>query len=174
VGANWQPHPSENFGAHWYVDPDDGQIKSHNMYELLKQPEYLGKDLFQHGPIQRYSVSARGGSGLFRYYAGVSRDDIEGFSGIDNSESWNTQASITVVPMETLNFTVNASRLAGSTRYVGGLMCTLDCFANPVQHRRPAGSGRGGRYLHRAVDGHVGYQVSGIDRRGARKRRTSP
>jgi TonB-linked SusC/RagA family outer membrane protein len=141
VGANWQPHPSENFGLHWYVDPDDGEIKNHNMYELLKQPEYLGKDLFQNGPIQRYSVSARGGSGVFRYYAGVSRDDVEGFSGIDNTESWNTQASITVVPTETLTFTVNASRLAGSTRYVGGLMCTLDCFANPVQHRRIAGEG---------------------------------
>ena len=141
VGVNWQPHPSENFGEHFYVDPVDGLIKSHNMYELLKQPEYLGKDLWQYGPIQRYSLSARGGTSLFRYYAGVSRDDVEGFSGIDYTEGWNAQASITVVPMPSLSFTVNAARLQGSTGYVGGIMCTLDCFANPVQHRRPLGQG---------------------------------
>jgi TonB-dependent SusC/RagA subfamily outer membrane receptor len=157
AGANWQPHPSENFGDHFYLDPADGQIKSHNMYELLKQPEYLGRDLFQYGPIQRYNVSARGGTSLFRYYAGVSRDDIEGFSGIDETESWNAQASVTVVPTETTTFTVNASRLAGSTRNFGA-MCTLDCFAVPLNHRRPLGQGG-------AADIYLGNRDGTEDRR---------
>jgi hypothetical protein len=71
----------------------------------------------------------------------VSRDDTEGFSGIDYTESWNAQASITTVPTENTSITLNAARLAGSTRSVGGLMCTLDCFANPLNARRPLGEG---------------------------------
>lgn len=141
VGSNWQPHPSENFGLHWYRDPDTGEIRNHNMYELLKQPEHLGTDLLQNGQIQRYNLSARGGSSSFRYFAAISRDDIEGFSGIDQTESWNSHASITVVPSENLSITVNASRLVGSTRDAGGLMCSLDCFADPVEDRQVRGQG---------------------------------
>ncbi len=140
-GANWQPHPSENFGLHWYVDPDTNEIVNHNMYELLKQPEHLGRDLWQYGPIKRFNVNARGGSSLIRYFAGVSRDDTEGYSGVDYTESWNAQASITVVPREDLTFNINASRLAGSTRTPGALICSLDCFANPIQARQVRGQG---------------------------------
>ena len=145
-GANWQPHPSENFGLHWYVDPDTGEIRNHNMYEMLKQPDFLGRDMWQYGPIQRFNVNARGGSSLFRYFAGISRDDVEGYSGIDYTESWNTQASITVVPYETLTFTINASRLAGSTRTPGALICSLDCFARPIRDREPLGLGGAADY----------------------------
>ena len=145
-GANWQPHPSENFGLHYYNDPDTGEIVSHNMYEMLKQPDFLGKDLWQYGPIQRFNVNATGGSSLFRYFAGISRDDIEGYSGIDYTESWNSQASITVVPYESLSFTVNASRLAGSTRTPGALICSLDCFARPIRDRQPLGQGGAADY----------------------------
>jgi len=152
-GMNWQPHPSENFGLHWYVDPDSGEIVNHNMYELLKQPEHLGTDLWQNGLIQRYNINARGGTSLFRYFAGVSRDDIEGYSGIDYTESWNAQTSITVVPTEALSFTVNASRLAGSTRTPGALICSLDCFANPIRDRQPLGQGGAADYYLGQRDG---------------------
>ena len=111
------------------------------MYELLKEPEHLGRDLWQYGPIQRYNVNARGGSNVFRYFAGVSRDDVEGYSGVDFTESWNAQASITVVPRDDLTFTLNASRLAGSTRTPGALICSLDCFAAPIEDRLPRGQG---------------------------------
>lgn len=134
-GANWQPHPSRNFGLHWFEEPDTGEITNHNLYELLKQPEHLGRDLFQYGPIQRYSLSARGGSSLFRYYAGISRDDVEGFSGFDYTESWNAQASITAVPVEDLSVTLSMSRVSGSTRDIGTLMCSMDCWANPTRDR---------------------------------------
>ena len=140
-GANWQPHPSENFGLHWYVDPDTGEIRNHNMYEMLKGPDFLGRDLWQYGPIKRFNVNARGGSSLVRYFAGLSRDDIEGYSGVDYTESWNAQASISVVPYESLSLTLNISRLSGSTRTPGALICTLDCFASPIQHRLPLGQG---------------------------------
>jgi TonB-linked SusC/RagA family outer membrane protein len=141
VGLNWQPHPSENFGLHWYVDPVTSEIVNHNIYELVKEPEHLGRDLWQNGPIQRYNINARGGTDLFRYFASISRDDIEGFSRIDYTESWNSQASITVVPYESLSFTLNASRLAGSTRTPGALICSLDCFADPIEDREPRGLG---------------------------------
>ena len=116
------------------------------MYELLKEPEHLGRDLWQYGPIQRFNVNARGGSSLFRYFAGISRDDVEGYSGVDYTESWNSQASITVVPYESLSFTVNASRLAGSTRTPGALICSLDCFARPIRDRQPLGQGGAADY----------------------------
>lgn len=44
------------------------------MYELLKEPEHLGRDLWQYGPIQRYNVNARGGrtcSGISQGSAGT-------------------------------------------------------------------------------------------------------
>jgi TonB-dependent SusC/RagA subfamily outer membrane receptor len=141
VGANWQPHPSDNFGLHWYTDPDTDQIVNHNMYEMLKQPAYLGRDLLQYGQIKRFNISARGGSSVFRYYAGLSRDDTQGFTDINYTESWNAQASISIIPSPDLSFTLNASRLAGSTRDAGGLMCSLDCFARPIRDRKVLGDG---------------------------------
>ena len=80
-GVNWQPHPSENFGLHWYIDPDTGEITNNNMYELIKEPQHLGRDLWQYGPIQRFNANARGGracSGISQGSAGTTPKDTAG------------------------------------------------------------------------------------------------
>jgi TonB-linked SusC/RagA family outer membrane protein len=139
VGANWQPHPAQNFGLHWYRDPVTSEVESHNLYLLLQEPEHFGEPIFQYGPIQRYSVSARGGSDLLRYYAGISRTDEEGFSRIDFAERWNVNSSLTFVPRADLSFTVNAQRITGATGDIGTLQCSLDCWSIPVRDQRTEG-----------------------------------
>ena len=51
-----------------------------------------------------------------------------------------------MVPYESLTFTINASRLAGSTRTPGALICSLDCFARPIRDREPLGLGGAADY----------------------------
>ena len=153
-GANWQPHPSENFGLHWWKDPDTSEIRSYNLYEYLKRPDMLGTDMFTNGAIKRFSLNARGGGSLVRYFAGVSRDDQQGYSGgLDYTEQWSSQASISVVPSETLSFTVNASNLNGSTRVANNLMLILDLVGRPIRDRELLGDGGAADYYLGARDG---------------------
>lgn len=132
VGANWQPHPARNFGLHWWEDPETGEIKAHNLYLLEQEPDRFGKPLYQYGPIQRYNVSARGGSDLFRYYAAVNRRDEEGFSRMDWTERWNVTTSLTIVPTEALTIDLNAQRTTGATRDIGSRTCWWPCWAQPA------------------------------------------
>src|SRR5690606_10081032 len=102
LGFQWQPHPERNFGLQYYDDPETGEIKSHNLYLLEQEPDRFGKPLFQYGPIQRYSLSARGGTDLFRYFASGNRVSEEGFSRADWLKGWGAQVSLTAVPRDEL------------------------------------------------------------------------
>ncbi|MQA91876.1 MAG: SusC/RagA family TonB-linked outer membrane protein [Gemmatimonas sp.] len=132
LGANWQPHPEQNFGLQFYRDPVTDEIRSHNLYALEQSADRFGKPLFQNGPIQRYNASVRGGTDLFRYFASINRTDEEGFSRGDWTEGWRAQVSLTAIPRDGLSFTINSSRSARDTRDMGSVMCSYACWATPV------------------------------------------
>jgi len=115
LGTNWFPDPKGTIPDGYYTQ--NGVILSHNLYE--RESDFLGRDFFQKGPIRKYSLSARGGTGLIQYYASLNRDEEEGFVAWNTDERTNARTSLTVLPSTGLSISLNASTLQGANRSAG-------------------------------------------------------
>ncbi len=114
-GANWFANPS---GRLWtnYAPDGDGNIVTENFDEL--QARY-GKDIFQTGHLQNYTLSLGGGSPLFRYHASGSIDDNDGVEPVNRQRNYNARASLGIYPSDKIDVQTNVAYITGKTDLAG-------------------------------------------------------
>ena len=122
LGMNWIPNPEDEFNTPriWGRDRDGNLISMH-LYTLEEQRGIFGGPLFQNGPIQRYSISATGGTDQIQYFASVNRSDLEGFVPWNTDERTSARLNLTTTIGETLTLDLQSSYLKGDTRHPGWL-----------------------------------------------------
>ena len=122
LGVNWIPNPEDEFNTPrvWGRDRDGNLISMH-LYTLEEQRGIFGDRLFQNGPIQRYSISATGGTDQLQYFASVNRSDLEGFVPWNTDQRTSARLNLTTTIRETLTLDLQSSYLKGDTRHPGWL-----------------------------------------------------
>ena len=80
-----------------------------------------GGPLFQDGLIQRYSLSARGGSDELQYFASVNRVDSEGFVAWNTDVQTSGRLNVTTTIGDNLSIDLSSSYLKRDTRHPGNL-----------------------------------------------------
>ena len=120
LGVNWIPDPESEFNTpRIWGKNSAGELISLHLYSL--ETERNGEPLFQNGPIQRYSLSANGGTDNLQYFASVNRSDLEGFVNWNTDEQTSGRLNVTATVSETLRLDLQSSYLKGSTRHPGNL-----------------------------------------------------
>ena len=98
--------------------------------------------MFEYGRIQRYNLSARGGTDLLRYFASFGHNDVEGSTPIDWDIRTSGRLSLSVVPNEQLSIDVNVAIVNGETRLATDWWTNF-IYSNPATITTPL---RGLRY----------------------------
>ncbi len=149
LGANWIPDPGGEFPVHWGIN-SDGELITFGTSLYNVETERRGEPWFQYGPIQRYNLSVRGGSDLFRYFASFNHSDTEGFVDWNWDKRSSGRMNLSSNLAENLSADLNASYMLGTTRHPGaiwsefirGTVLTAADFGGREDHRR--GFGRRG------------------------------
>ena len=118
VGANWAIDPENEFPTLFGRGPT-GDLITMNLYRA--EIERFGEPPFGYGPMQRYSLSVRGGTELFRYFGSVNRSDLEGFVDWNWDERTAGRVNLSVTPSEQVNIDLNMSVTTGETRHPGNI-----------------------------------------------------
>ena len=144
-GASWLWDPEGRTGQRFMPDPArPGQVLGFNVYR--NEIENGGGPIFGYGPMQNYSVSARGGTNAVRYFVSGTRNDDVGVV------AWNTdvqnalRANLETELSKTLQLRIGTAFIAGQTRLAQGAIA-IDPFSNLVWSNP--------RFL---VDGRRGFQ----------------
>jgi len=118
LGVNWIPDPGGEFPVHWGVNRAGDLITfGTSLYNV--ETERRGEPWFQYGPIQKYGLSVRGGTDLYRYFASFNHSDTEGFVDWNWDRRSSGRINLTSNFTEKLSADLSASYLLGSTRHPG-------------------------------------------------------
>ena len=75
VGTTWMPEAREWFGRKWIKRPN-GDLEFVYLYDI--ESERMGMDYVTYGLNQYYTISARGGTDMFRFNASFNTDSEDG------------------------------------------------------------------------------------------------
>jgi len=136
-GTTWLQDASEKIGTAWGIDPETNEILSFNIWDAEKA---AGRQFFDYGHLQAYSLSMRGGTDNIRYYVSADIDDNVGIVDYNWDEGLSTRANLTIIPSP--QFTLDIS-----TGYVGGTTSFMQQFTGygvweQAQWANPVGQGR--------------------------------
>ncbi len=118
LGLNYMTDPHGKIWINYDRTPSGNLLQMH-MLDAYKARN--GEDLFRYGALQEYSLSARGGTEVFRYFASFNRNDQDGIV------SWNTdlrqtaRVNLDMTVNDRLSILLNGSMMSGETRLVGDL-----------------------------------------------------
>ena len=136
LGVSYMPNPNEEFGRIYGTHPTSGELLSFELYKL--EEETRGKAWFTHGPMQRYSLSVRGGTEAVRYFASVNRSDETGYVDWNWAKNSSGRLSITANLSETLSVDLSAMTLHGTSRHPGRIWAEF-VRARPARDLRSGG-----------------------------------
>jgi TonB-linked SusC/RagA family outer membrane protein len=136
-GTTWLMNASEKIGTSWARDPDTGEYISMNIWEEEKA---AGRQFFDMGHLQSYSVSMRGGTDAVRYYLSADFDDNEGIVDYNTDRGLSTRANVTVIPSSTVTLDVSTGYVSGLTslmqQYTGYGVWEQAQWSNPLGRNR--------------------------------------
>lgn len=113
-GAAWLSDVSgkvgESFGRN-----TAGDIISFNIYEAEKA---AGRNHFQTGKLQSYTVSMRGGTERLRYYLSGDFGDDEGIVSYNWKRQNNLRSNLTILPSDDITVDVSLGYITGKTSFM--------------------------------------------------------
>jgi TonB-dependent starch-binding outer membrane protein SusC len=130
-------NPAEKIGTSWGRDPETGQVLSFNIWEAEKA---AGRQFFDHGHLQSYSLGMRGGTDAIRYYLAADVDDNVGIVDYSWDRGLSTRANVTIIPSTKLTMDVSTGYVSGTTsfmqQYTGYGVWEQAQWSNPVGQSR--------------------------------------
>ena len=120
LGVNYMQDPHGKIWTNWATHPDTGELLSMHMLDVYKSRN-AGEDLFRYGALQEYSLSARGGTDLFRYFAAFNRNDQDGIVSWNWDQRSTGRVNLDITPNDQLTIGLSGSMMSGDTRFVGDL-----------------------------------------------------
>jgi TonB-dependent SusC/RagA subfamily outer membrane receptor len=136
-GTTFLMNPSEKIGTSWGRDPATGQVLSFNIWDA---EQAAGRQFFDYGRLQAYSVSMRGGTDAVRYYLSADVDDNTGIVDYNWDQGYSTRANITVVPSPKFTLDVSTGYISGTTsfmqQYTGYGVWEQAQWSNPLGQTR--------------------------------------
>ncbi len=119
LGTVWFRNPLEELPTNFGTHPTTGQVLSHHLYQ---QELDLGNGpIFDYGLLQRYNISAQGGSDVFRYFASINRNNDSGILPTSWDRRTRSRVALTVVASDQLTLDLDASYLSGETGKAGNI-----------------------------------------------------
>ena len=118
-GTTWFRDPLGELPTNYGTSPTTGELISHHLYQ---QELDLGNGpIFDYGLLQRYNLSAQGGSDLFRYYASINRNSDSGILPTSSDRRTRSRVALSIVATEALTIDLDASYLSGETERAGNI-----------------------------------------------------
>ncbi|MQA92639.1 MAG: TonB-dependent receptor [Gemmatimonas sp.] len=114
-GTSWLQDASEKIGTSWGRDPDTGEVLSFNIWDAEKA---AGRQFFDSGHLQSYSVSMRGGTDAIRYYVSADLDDNVGIVDYNWDEGLSTRANLTIIPSSTITMDLSTGYVGATTSFM--------------------------------------------------------
>jgi TonB-dependent SusC/RagA subfamily outer membrane receptor len=113
-GQTWLPDIAGKVGESFGRDAA-GNIISFNIYEHEKA---AGRDHFQTGQLQSYTLSMRGGTDLLRYYLSADYGDDSGIVDYNWKKQTNLRSNLTVLPSDQFEVNVSLGYITGQTSFM--------------------------------------------------------
>ncbi len=113
-GTTWLRDLSRMVGDAWGRDEQGNPIS----FNILQAEREAGRKHFQHGHLQSYTASMRGGSDAVRYYLSGDFDNNVGIVDYNWQKQTNLRANITVLPSENVTLDVSAGYIDGETSFM--------------------------------------------------------
>ncbi len=136
-GATWLMDASEKIGTSWGRDPETGEVLSFNIWDA---EEAAGRQFFDYGHLQTYSLSMRGGTEAIRYYLATDVDDNSGIVDYNWDRGLSTRANVTIVPSSKVTLDVSTGYVSSLTsfmqQYRGYGVWEQAQWANPIGQDR--------------------------------------
>ncbi|MQA93035.1 MAG: TonB-dependent receptor plug domain-containing protein, partial [Gemmatimonas sp.] len=111
-GAQWLQNPKGRIPDGIARDPETGEVARFHIWE---QEKAAGRDPFQTGHVQAYTLGLRGGTDQVRYYVSGQWDREEGMFSYNWSDGYSVRSNVNVVLGETWTADVSVGFLSGST-----------------------------------------------------------
>ena len=119
LGASWLAKPQEKIGPYWGTNPQTrAVIGPLNLLQMEEQR--FGKTHLQYGPMQRYDLSARGGTEFVRYFASLRRSDQEGVVSWNDQRDTSGRMNLDLTPHERVNVQLSGSLMSGAVQDSNG------------------------------------------------------
>jgi TonB-dependent SusC/RagA subfamily outer membrane receptor len=136
-GTTWLMNASDKIGTSWGRDPDTGLVHSFNIWEAEKA---AGRQFFDYGHLQAYTVSMRGGTDAVRYYLSADVDDNTGIVDYNWDRGVSTRANVTIIPSPQFTLDVSTGYVGGTTsfmqQYTGYGVWEQAQWSNPLGQER--------------------------------------
>ncbi|MCH7857739.1 MAG: TonB-dependent receptor [Gemmatimonadetes bacterium] len=114
TGQTWLNDVSGKVGESFGRDAD-GNIISFNIYEVEKA---AGRNHFQTGLLQSYTLSMRGGTDRLRYYLSADYGDDEGIVSYNWKKQTNLRSNLTILPSDQFTVNVSLGYITGRTSFM--------------------------------------------------------
>jgi TonB-linked SusC/RagA family outer membrane protein len=147
-GANWLANPEGRLYTNWGPDARTGEIVPIDIYELEKSgantEDGVGRDIFQTGHLQEYTLNVSGGNEIARYYVAGSWENNNGIEPNNELDQYSGRVNVSVAPHHTLDLSANAGYVKGRTDLSiesgGGGITWSTFFASPTKLYNEDGS----------------------------------
>ena len=113
-GATWLNDVSGKVGKSFGRDAN-GDIISFNIYEAEKA---AGRNHFQTGQLQTYTLSMRGGTERLRYYLSADYGDDAGIVDYNWKKQTNLRSNLTILPSDQFTVNVSLGYITGQTSFM--------------------------------------------------------
>jgi TonB-linked SusC/RagA family outer membrane protein len=117
LGASWLADVENTAPVNYATSPSTGEILS---MHLPTAEEERGRPFLQRGPIQRHTLSVRGGTDVIRYFGSYGRSYQEGVVDWNWDRSNSGRLSLGITAFEALNIDLAMSTSMRETRFPGG------------------------------------------------------
>jgi TonB-dependent SusC/RagA subfamily outer membrane receptor len=115
-GESWLPDLKNTVPVNYGTAPDGRLLSMH----LPTAEKERGLAFLQRGPLQRHSLSVRGGTEVIRYFGSYSRTDQEGIVSWNWDKSNSGRMSLGIRALGGLDVDLAMSYLSRETRFPGG------------------------------------------------------
>ena len=113
-GATWLNDVSGKVGESFGRDAS-GNIISFNIYETEKA---AGRNHFQTGQLQTYTLSMRGGTDRLRYFLSADYGDDAGIVSYNWKKQTNLRSNLTILPSDQVTVNVSLGYITGQTSFM--------------------------------------------------------
>ncbi len=113
-GATWLNDVSGKVGESFGRDAS-GNIISFNIYEAEKA---AGRNHFQTGQLQTYTLSMRGGTDRLRYFLSADYGDDAGIVSYNWKKQTNLRSNLTILPSDQVTVNVSLGYITGQTSFM--------------------------------------------------------
>lgn len=116
-GTSWFQDAERRLGTNYARHPATGEILTFN---AVRYERDRGRELWDTGRLQGYSLGVQGGAGLVRYYISTAYDHEKGVEPGNGLSRFTGNTTLTVTATDNLDIEASANIVKGRTRLGGG------------------------------------------------------